>query len=444
MTQRPLWQYGLGELRAGDVAAAPYLQACMERIDALEPRLFAWAWYDPAAAVAASERTARAGEAAPLAGVPVGVKDIIDTADIPTRMGSPVYADNVPRESAAVVRRFEAAGGFVLGKTVTAELAYYTPGPTRNPWNPAHTPGGSSSGSAAAVAAGCVPVAIGTQTNGSVIRPAAFCGCVGFKPSAGRISRRGILCFSPTLDQVGVFARTVEDAAAFASVLVGADPADATTANASRVSGQIASLARAPRLIAVRTPVWSRAEAHAQAHYTAVIERLRAAGAVVEARELPDVFSRGHAMHRTIMYAEGARSFARLQDAQRARLSDAINALIDEGRAITDAALAAACAARASLSQQLGTFLRDADAIVTPPATGEAPATLAATGDPAFCTLWTLCGAPALTFPSGWGPNRLPLGTQLVAAPGADERLLAVAQWCARAIGFDSGSLGKL
>lgn len=440
MTERkPLWQYGLGELRAGDVGAGEYLRACMERIEALEPRLSAWAWYEPAAAVAARERAARAGAAAALAGVPVGVKDIIDTAGIPTRMGSPAYADNVPRMSAAVVRRFEAAGGFVLGKTVTAELAYYAPGPTRNPWNPAHTPGGSSSGSAAAVAAGCVPVALGTQTNGSVIRPAAFCGCVGFKPSAGRISRRGILSFSPTLDQVGVFARTIADAASLASVLVGADPADASTADAATLPGRIAALTHAPRLVAVPTPVWSRAEAHAQAHFTAVIERLGAAGAVVEERELPDAFNRAHAVHRTIMYAEGAHSFAALQDAQRAHLSGAINALIDEGGTISDAALAAARDARAALTYALAGFVRDVDAIVTPPATGEAPATLAATGDPAFCTLWTLCGAPALTLPSGVGPHRLPLGTQLVAAPGADERLLAVAHWCERALGFAPG-----
>jgi len=427
----PHWGDGVVEVAravsARRYTSAQYADSCLARIEALEPRVHAWVWLDAAAATANAQRADRAAAVGSLRGVPLGIKDIIDTRAIPTRMGSAAYADNVPVESAAVVLRLEAAGGFVMGKTVTAELAYYTPGATRNPWNPAHTPGGSSSGSAAAVACGFVPAALGTQTNGSVIRPAAYCGCIGFKPSAGLIPRGGILGFSPTLDQVGMFARSVEDTALLFSVL----------AQVNDVA--LPAIAPAPRLIAVRTPAWARAAPYAQEHFAAIVGRLRAAGAVVEQRELPQAFERGHALHRTIMYAEGARAFASLQDAKRPVLSRAINALIDEGRALSDGDLAAAVDARRALCAQAAEFFGDADGIVTLPATGEAPAGWDSTGDPAFCTLWTLCGLPALTFPTGRGPQRLPLGTQIVGAPGDDARVLAVATWCMEAMGYRVG-----
>jgi Asp-tRNA(Asn)/Glu-tRNA(Gln) amidotransferase A subunit family amidase len=340
-------------------------------------------------------------------------------------MGSPLYRGHVPSQSAAVVEALERAGGFVLGKTVTAELAFYAPGKTRNPWNPAHTPGGSSMGSAAAVAGGMTPAALGTQTNGSVIRPAAFCGVVGYKPTAGLIARHGVLRFSETLDQLGVFTRSVADAARMAAS-AGNDAALAVGATTGR----------APRLVAVRSPVWTRAETAQQALQVSAIARLRGAGAKVEERELPADFADAHAVHRTIMWYEGARALAPLQARDRSALSDATNALIDEGLAIGAADLAAALSARDQLQRALADFLSDGDAILTPPACGEAPATLANTGDPTFCTIWTLCGVPAIVLPSALGPQGLPLGIQLVGGAMRDSALLEVARWCEQVIGF--------
>src|SRR5436190_12557000 len=200
-----------------------------------------------------------------------------------------------------------------MGKTVTTEFAFRQPGKTRNPWNAAHTPGGSSSGSAAAVAAGFVPAALGTQTNGSVIRPAAYCGCVGFKPSFGRVPRTGVLRFSRALDHVGFFARTVDDIALLYSACAGADAGDADCIAAPPPPSTVPSRTRPPRLIAVRSPIWDKAETYARQHYVEIIAKLRAAGAMVEERELPTAFDSGHAIQRTIMYAEGARSYAPLK-----------------------------------------------------------------------------------------------------------------------------------
>ena len=271
----------------------------------------------------------------PLHGIPVGIKDIIETQGIPTAMGSPIFDGYVPARSAALVQRAEAAGAFVLGKTVTTEFAYFTPGKTRNPWNAAHTPGGSSSGSAAAVAMGFLPGAVGTQTNGSMIRPAAFCGVVGYKPTAGLISLAGVHPFSPSLDQPGVFARSVPDAALLAAVLAAtADDEPATGTETKVIPSEVAPMVRALRLAAVRSPVWHLADPHAQEHFLEMVARLRAAGAQVEEQELPPAFESAHAVHRTIMYAEGARVFAELQRRDRNRLSPRLNALIDEGLGI--------------------------------------------------------------------------------------------------------------
>jgi Asp-tRNA(Asn)/Glu-tRNA(Gln) amidotransferase A subunit family amidase len=429
---------GVGEareaMRASRLDAQTYADACLTQIGRHDARVQAWAWLSPERARAAASACDRLDETLPLRGLPVAVKDIIATAGIPTEMGSPAFAGHVPARAATVVERLQAAGAYVMGKSVTAELAYFTPGKTRNPWNPAHTPGGSSSGSAAAVAAGFVPVAIGTQTNGSVIRPAAYCGVVGFKPSAGLISRAGIQPFSRTLDQVGVFARRVEDAAVFASCLAGHDPQDPASRADAVLSPTVVALSAPPRLAAVRSPVWSLADVAQQRSFEQSIARLRAAGAMVEELALDALFNDAHAAQRTIMYAEAARELTVLQATHRAQLSARLNALIDEGRAISDDALAAALALRARLQTAMHSVWLHCDAIITPPATGEAPATLAHTGDPTFCTIWTLCGLPALTLPVARGPQGLPLGLQLVGPDGDDARLLAAAHWCAETL----------
>ena len=247
--------------REGRATVQDYVASCSARIAELEPKVQAWEWFDPQRAMAdAEERAGGILADLPLYGIPVGVKDIINTRGIPTRMGSRIFFNNVPSLSAWTVRRLEALGGLVMGKTVTTEFAYRTPGKTRNPWNPAHTPGGSSSGSAAAVAAGFVPVAIGTQTLGSVIRPAAFCGVVGYKPSFGAISRTGVHPFAPTTDTVGVFARSVADAAWFGACLMGQDNRDEATVTRGALSTlhvPLEPLPASPRLAVVRTPKWN-------------------------------------------------------------------------------------------------------------------------------------------------------------------------------------------
>ncbi len=431
--------HGLAE---GRFSGEDLARDCLLQITRLDPKIEAWAWLRSEAALERAreaDRHRKAGKHGALQGIPVGVKDIIDVQGVPTRMGSSAFEDYLPSLSARVVRRLDEAGAVMLGKTVTAELAYYAPGKTRNPWNLAHTPGGSSSGSAAAVAARFVPAAIGTQTNGSVIRPAAFCGVVGYKPSAGLISRAGVLRFSHTLDQVGVFARSVPDAAAVASALMGYAQDDPDSlSNFAMVPQELdpKPLFQPPRLAAVRSPAWPLAEAGQQENFTQVIAQLRRAGAAVETVVLPDSFGQAHDVHHTIMYYEGARSFAHLQEQHRDRLSTEMNRLIDEGLLIPETAYHGALESRTRLRGELGEFMNRYDSVLTLPARGEAPATLAHTGDPVFCTIWTLCGAPAISLPSGRGAHGLPLGLQLVGGYLQDARLLQVAQWCSLKIGF--------
>ena len=445
MNSTPLHCMGLREaaqaIRRGDLRSEELTRALLERIANLENTVQAFEWIDPMRALdlaRQADRQLQSGETlGPLHGIPVGIKDIIETQNIPTAMGSPIFEGYVPARSAALVRQAETAGAFVLGKTVTTEFAYFHPGKTRNPWNPAHTPGGSSSGSAAAVAMGFLPGAVGTQTNGSVIRPAAFCGVVGYKPTAGLISLSGIHLFSPSLDQVGVFARSVPDAGLLANNLAGREgdePAGGTLPGAP--TREMAPRVRPPRLAALRSPVWHLADSYARKHFLEMVVRLRDAGAEVIEHDLPPAFEEAHAVHRTIMYAEGARSFIELQGRQREKLSPRLNALVDEGIGIPDSDLARDLKRRDGLAKELDGFLSAFDAAVTPPALGEAPADLTQTGDPAFCTIWSLCGVPAVTIPTGQGPHGLPLGLQIVGPRSGDERVLATAFWCDEQIGW--------
>ncbi|RPJ70212.1 MAG: amidase [Desulfobacteraceae bacterium] len=418
-------------IRRGDLSSEDLTRALLDRIERHENTVQAFQWMDPQKALDLARRADRelkSGEKpGALHGIPLGIKDIIATRGIPTTMGSPIYAGHVPAQSAALVLRAEAAGAFVLGKTVTTEFAYFTPGKTRNPWNPAHTPGGSSSGSAAAVAMGFLPGAVGTQTNGSMIRPAAFCGVVGYKPTSGFISLSGVHPFSPSLDQPGVFTRSVVDAACLATAL--AEPE-------TGIGCDVPVMVQPPRLAAVRSPVWHLADPYAQEHFLKMVARLRSAGASVEEQELPPSFKDAHAVHRTVMTGEGARVFAELQGRDRARLSPRLNALVDEGRGISDADLARGLERKDQFAGELDAFLSGLDGVVTPSALGEAPADLTQTGDPAFCTIWSLCGVPAVTIPAGRGPAGLPLGLQIAGPRRADGQVLAAAKWCEERIGW--------
>ena len=427
-----LFELGLHEaakrIRSGKLKPSTYMQSLLARIDSLDGTVKAWQWLDRDRAM----ELARAADAAatpwkaahPLHGVPIGVKDNFYTAGIPTEMGCRLYQGYVPEETAAVVVRLERSGALMLGKTVTTEAAFMVAAKTTNPWNAAHTPGGSSSGSAAAVAAGFVPAAMGTQTNGSVVRPAAFCGIVGYKPSQCMLSARGIMPFSPSLDQPGVFARSVADAALLAWGL---------TARRSSLSPNAPMLKGAPRLAAVRSPVWYLTRDEQRAQFDADVARLRGAGATVDVVEIPGEFDRAHKVHRTIMLFEAARVSRNVREHYRDTFSEYLNNALDEGDSIADADYRDALKLRTQLQHSLAAFMdRGYSAIITPPAAGEAPASLHVTGDPSFCSIWTLMGTPAISIPTGKGPNGLPLGLQLVGAVDEDNYLLSTAAWCER------------
>ena len=418
-------------LRAGSLSARAYCEGLLEHIRDREPQVQAWAALDERRALAlAQSRDDEHGSGAargPLHGIPVGVKDIIDTADLPTQMGSPLFDGHRPARNAPLVDRLLAAGAYVLGKTVTTEFAFMHPGKTRNPWNPAHTPGGSSSGSAAAVAAGMVPGAIGTQTGGSVIRPAAFCGVVGFKPSFGLIPCAGTLQFSGALDQIGAFARSVADAAALASALAEVDA----------ISPDVGETRGAPRIGFLLNYPWNTAEPDAAAQFHATLNQLAAAGASVEELRLASAFDDAKQVHHTIMVYEGARQHAPRQAQHRARMSAALNAVIGEGLAISDADYARALARAREIRTRALELFGQSDVVASLPAPGAAPARLDITGDPSFCTLWSLTGFPSLTIPTGLSAGGLPFGIQLAACAGGGDHLLRVARWCESVIGFE-------
>ncbi len=421
------------DLRAGRITSAELVGDCLKRIEEVDAEVQAWAFLDPDHARAqadAADSDRKQGKAlGPLHGVPIGIKDIFDTGDMPTQLGSPLWAGRTPRRDAAVVARLRAAGAVIMGKTVTTEYAYRQPGKTTTPHDAGRTPGGSSSGSAAAVAAHMVPGAVGSQTNGSVIRPAAFCGVVGFKPTHGLIPRRGALLLSRTLDHVGVFARTVVDAALVAETLAGFDEEDPDTRPIARppLSAVAASEPPLPpRLAFVRSPAWERAEPATREAFAELVEAL---GETVSEVELGAGFARAVEMHRTIMEVEMAHNLGRDYDKGGDGLSAALRALIERGRGRAAVDYAAAVAGIPSLNGVLDSVFDEFDAIVTPAAPGEAPRGLETTGDPIFCTLWTYLGTPAVTLPLLRTPAGMPLGVQLVARRDGDARLLRTARW---------------
>ncbi|HEX5091098.1 MAG TPA: amidase [Burkholderiales bacterium] len=420
-------------LRDGLLSAEQLTEACLARIRDAEPAVQAWTYLDPEHALAQARARDAArregGPTGPLHGLAVGIKDIIDTEDMPTEDGSVLHAGRTPRDDATAVARLRAAGAVILGKTVTTEFATYRPGKTRNPHHPAHTPGGSSSGSAAAVAAGMVPLAIGSQTNGSVIRPAAFCGVYGFKPTHGLISRGGILKLSRTLDHVGVFARTLEDIALVAEQLVGYDPLDPDTRPRARMPFMAAAAEEPPlppTLAFVKGPAWDRAAPDTVSAFEELVAEL---GERVFALDLADSTRQALDWHRLIMECEMAFNLAREYEQGREQLSDSLRAQLERGRAASAFEYQRACARIPFITEGFEEIFERCDALVTPAAPGTAPKGLEATGDPSFCTLWSLCGMPAITLPLLRGADGLPMGVQLVGPRGGDLRLLRTARW---------------
>ena len=425
-------QAAAAALRAGELSSEALVRACLDRIAAREEQVRAWAHLDPELALAqarAADRRRAAGEPlGALHGLPVGVKDIFDTADLPTENGTVLHAGRRPARDATAVTLLRQAGAVILGKTVTAEMAVYSPGPTTNPHDARRTPGGSSSGSAAAVAAGMVPLAVGTQTNGSVLRPAAYCGVVGFKPSHGAISRLGVLKQSPDLDQPGVFARTVEDAALLARVLVAHDPADPATRPHNALPATPAWDGAPPRIAFVKTPVWDQAADGTKAAFEALA---RHRGGLVREIELPAPFDSAHGWQRMIMEADLANSFAKEYQSKE-RLSGALVEMIERGQRSLAVDYSRARDGITLLRRLLDELFTGFDAILTPATQGVAPLGLASTGSPMFCTIWTLCGVPAISLPLLRGEEGMPLGVQLVGARDNDAQLLRVAAWLAQ------------
>jgi len=430
MDDAPLHAISLTDAAAriahGTLTAEAHASALLSRIAATDGAIEAWAHLDPERALS----VARQRDNAPVAGrgrlhgIGVGVKDIIGTIELPTELGTPICAGHRPTENAACVQRLVRAGGYVFGKTVTTPFAFMDPGKTRNPWNAAHTPGGSSSGSAAAVAGGHVAGAIGTQTNGSVIRPAAFCGIVGFKPTKDTIPFAGTNVFSQSLDQIGTFTRSVADAARLASPL--ADP--------GLIASEIDLSPAPPRLGWLAAYPWTTIDAAAAAMLESGIAALSRDAAVVLVR-FPAEWHDANIVMRTIMLFEAAEQMAALQERERARMSPKLNAALDEGRAIARFDYETAFARR---TQAIGVFTEWAaefDAILSPAAPGAAPAGLDTTGDPACCTLWSLLGFPAITIPAGLAGG-MPVGLQLAATCGNDNALLATAAWCEARLPF--------
>ena len=418
-------------IRQGRLTSVRLVQACLDRIAEVEPAVEAWSFLAPAYAIAQAEARDRAQTEGkplgPLHGIPVGVKDILDTADMPTENGTVLHAGRQPSEDAMVVALLRAAGAVILGKTVTTELAVYAPGKTRNPHDPGRSPGGSSSGSAAAVAARMVPLAVGSQTNGSVIRPAAYCGVVGYKPTHGLISRSGVLRQSPHLDHVGVFAQSVEDAALIAETLMAYDPRDPAmrcTPWPRLLELVTQEPPSAPRLAFVRSPFWDQADPEARAAFQTLARRL-----ACEEAELPTPFAEAAQIHRTILEADLALSFSSEYERGKERLSPILRTMIEQGRQTLAVDYNRAVAAVPGLRRALDDLLQRYDVILTPATTGVAPAGLASTGSPIFCTIWTLCGVPAVTLPLLTGEQGLPLGVQLIGREGDDARLLRTARW---------------
>ena len=406
-------------IAAGEMTAVSAVQACLDRIAAREAVVGAWMVVHAEAALAEAKAAdkARALDAPsqPLAGIPIAVKDNIDTADLATGYGSPIYEGHRPSADAASVARARNAGAIVLGKTVTTEFAYYQPGKTTNPHHHEHTPGGSSQGSAAAVGAGMVPLAFGTQTAGSVIRPAAYCGVVGYKPSWGMIPRQGVKVLSDWLDTVGIFARDVEDAAFFAAGL--------TARSALQPDG-----ADGPYKIAVlREPYPAAAEPEAVASLDKASDALRKAGHAVTDLPTPKMLQPLPRLQRLVMAYDMDKSLGHERRMFESSLSSILKSYLDEGREITPRAYDAALATTREAQRDIESVFGPYDAILSPPAAGEAPKGLHATGDPAFNRIWTLLQLPCITVPAGHGPNGLPIGVQLAARAGQDALLLAVA-----------------
>ncbi len=408
-------------IRAREITAEAVMEDCVARIAAREPEIRAFVQFDADRALAAAREADRNAPAGPLHGVPFAIKDIIDTADFATGWGSPIYAGHLPPRDASCVELFRRAGAVPVGKTVTTEFAYFQPGVTANPHNLDHTPGGSSSGSAASVADGMVPLAFGSQTAASLIRPAAYCGVLGYKASHGTFDLQGVMGLAPSLDTLGLLARAVEDLILARAVLCGS-PAERKSDFDDTP----------PRIALMRGPHWQDGTIEMRDVCQRALDRFAAHGADVGELTHPDIFNGLTDDHATVMAFEAAR--ARIFEYSRHgdRLSPQFRDLVEAGLAVSRDDYLSALADRSRAVRLLEALFLDVDVILAPAAPGEAPGGLDATGDPLFSRAWTLLQVPCLSIPAGAGPNGLPLSVQAVGRFGDDDRLLAAADWMHR------------
>lgn len=430
-------------LRSGESNVSALVEAALRRIATFDERIHAWVSVDTigarAAAVALAEEARRGAWRGPLHGIPLGIKDIVDVVGWPTQAGSPIRASHMAARDATIVERLRAAGAIILGKTVTTEFASFDPPPTLNPWNQAHTPGGSSSGSVAAVALGMCAAAIGSQTGGSITRPATYCGVAGLKPTIGRVSVDGVLPVSFHLDHPGPIARHVADLALVFQAIAGPDPRDPLCSDVP-VADYVAALAqpRPPRLGLVEPFFLELCDAPTRNGILALVERFRSAGAEVVAAALPESFADVLVMHRKIMAVEAAEVHHRDYPARREFYGPHITELIEEGLATSARDYTSALRHRHVFQSHLRPLLAAFDALLTPATLSAAPARLDTTGDPRFNSPWSFAGVPTASLPTRLDEQGMPLGIQLVGGAFEEARLLATAAWCESVIGFSA------
>ena len=423
------------KIRLGEISSEELVRACLDRIEEREPTVHAWKFLDPELALVQAQRCDASEARSPLHGIPVAVKDQFDTADMPTGYGSPIYEGHRPVADAGSVARLREAGAVILGKTELTEFALYHPTSTTNPLDPARTPGGSSSGSAAAVADYMVPVATGTQTVGSIIRPASYCGIFGYKPTFGSISRSGVLPLCASLDHIGLFARTIEDLELFTKVITGTHPHQPSTRTAQPTNFDLLRHPdefERPRIAFVRTPQWPELDVSIRTRLEKAAAQLGEDGAMVDEISLPGQFAGLVEAQNTILEVELSCALSYEFENYPDRISDLLRGVIEQGNSVgMERYLEARKLASECRWESVGLF-HDHDVLLAPSVRGEAPVGLKSTGDPLFCRMWTLLGLPCVSLPGIHGPDGLPLGAQIIGPMYGDGLALSVTGWASR------------
>ena len=430
------------QIKSRDLSPVELVESLLSQYDSLEPSLNAWVYLDRKALLADAqqkqEELEKGVNVGPLHGVPIGLKDIYYTAGIPTTACSKVYEEFVPEYDATTVTLLKNAGAIMMGKTVTTEFACMDPSPTKNPWNPAHTPGGSSSGSAVAVATRMCPAALGSQTVGSVLRPASYNGVVGFKPTFGRVSRYGVIPVSWSLDHVGWMARSVEDAALLMQVMAVADPNEPITVGlpADDFMAGLASHS-APRIGLIRRFFYDNSDEETRKHTDGIVDQLRRSGATIDEIPLPDSIDTAMEDQRTIMAVEGAAFHQPMYERQSQDYQPKLREMLRQGLATDGQTYSRALERRQQFTAEMQALAGKADVLLTPSTPTPALPDITNTGNTMFQGPWTSCGLPVITIPSGLAASGLPFGIQLASAPFSEPKLLAAARWCENVLGVE-------